>query len=555
MKRAAIYARYSSDRQSERSIEDQVALCTRHAAGKGWLVVGVFQDAALSGSVMANRPGLNAALALASAGGYDVLLAEDEDRLARNLEHQAHVFNRLRDLGVAIATLHSDAIGILEVGLKGVMNELYLEALSAKTKRGMASNAEKGLATGSRLYGYRTAPGGAIEIVEDQAETVRRICRAYAAGVTPRDIAAQLNREGVPSPRGGAWNASTINGSRQRGNGILHSEIYAGTKTFGRVVEKKNRATGRRRVVCAPPAAWKRVEVPHLRIVDPETWAAVRARKDRETEYRPHQLVQHKGLLSGLLKCRCGHGYTVYNRDRLACAGAREKGPQICTNKRLVKRGDVERRVIDGLRTQLLAPDLVRAYVAEYREHTRRTQADAARKIAPLQQKLAVADRRFRRLVDDLADTERGSAAAEAVKARMRELELEMATVSAQLQVEEQNAARHEAGPIALHPHAAEQYRQRVEQLHQVLARAAAAPPTEALAADELQLIRSLIDRIEILPRTPDRGSPFDIILHGRLAAILSGADIPDAGRGKLVVGGECSQPPTWGPGLLRLAV
>ena len=122
--RAALYARYSNDRQNERSIEDQFAVCRRHAEARGWTIVATFSDAAISGSAMANRPGLQTLLAASAGGAFDLVLVEDEDRLARNLEHQANVFNRLKAAGVAIATLASDKIGLLEVGLKGGMAEL-----------------------------------------------------------------------------------------------------------------------------------------------------------------------------------------------------------------------------------------------------------------------------------------------------------------------------------------------------------------------------------------------------------------------------------------------
>ena len=51
--RAALYARYSSERQNERSIEDQLAVCRRHAEGRGWSVVATFSDAAISGAATA----------------------------------------------------------------------------------------------------------------------------------------------------------------------------------------------------------------------------------------------------------------------------------------------------------------------------------------------------------------------------------------------------------------------------------------------------------------------------------------------------------------------
>ena len=47
--RAAIYARYSSDMQSEASIEDQIRLCRERIEADGGNVVEVYSDAAISG--------------------------------------------------------------------------------------------------------------------------------------------------------------------------------------------------------------------------------------------------------------------------------------------------------------------------------------------------------------------------------------------------------------------------------------------------------------------------------------------------------------------------
>ena len=57
---------------------------------------------------------------------------------------------------------------------------------------------------GGRAFGYRSVPGkpGELEIVEDEAVTVRRIFRDYVNGKTPREIAHTLNKEGVRPPRG-----------------------------------------------------------------------------------------------------------------------------------------------------------------------------------------------------------------------------------------------------------------------------------------------------------------------------------------------------------------
>ncbi|HCW49922.1 MAG TPA: recombinase family protein, partial [Brevundimonas sp.] len=66
--------------------------------------------------------------------------------------------------------------------------------------------------------------------------------------------------------------------SRQRANGILHSEIYAGVKVYNRVEMRKDRQTGRKITICKPPSEHKRIDVPPLAIIDRDLWNAARQR-------------------------------------------------------------------------------------------------------------------------------------------------------------------------------------------------------------------------------------------------------------------------------------
>jgi DNA invertase Pin-like site-specific DNA recombinase len=84
--RVAIYARYSSEHQSERSIDDQVRLCREHAERLGWAIAEVYADYAMSGAHLASRPRAQAMLAAAKEGRIDVVLAEALDRLSRDQE-------------------------------------------------------------------------------------------------------------------------------------------------------------------------------------------------------------------------------------------------------------------------------------------------------------------------------------------------------------------------------------------------------------------------------------------------------------------------------------
>ncbi len=82
--KAAIYARYSPDKQSEASIDDQLRVCERLAERHGFTVTAKFSDAALRGGTT-RRPGYQRMLLAARAHDFDVIVAEDTSRLWRNL--------------------------------------------------------------------------------------------------------------------------------------------------------------------------------------------------------------------------------------------------------------------------------------------------------------------------------------------------------------------------------------------------------------------------------------------------------------------------------------
>jgi hypothetical protein len=113
----------------------------------------------------------------------------------------------------------------------------------------------------------------------NQAAVVQRIFRDYAAGLSPKRIALALNAVGVAGPRGGAWSASTINGNRARGTGILNNELYVGRLVWDRLAYIKDPDTGRRRSRKRLDAEQVVTEVPDLRIIDGPLWDAVKARQ------------------------------------------------------------------------------------------------------------------------------------------------------------------------------------------------------------------------------------------------------------------------------------
>ena len=209
--RCATYARYSSDRQSPASIQDQIRKCKEYASKQGWqfLEDHVYADEALSGAG-ADRPEFARMLQAASQlpRPLDVLLLDDTSRLSRNQGETARIFERLNFLGVRIVAVsqgidsQSEQADVL-VTVHGLVDSLFIKELAKKTHRGLEGRALKGLCTGGRCYGYNNIrEGDAVrqQINAAEAVIVRRIFELAANDFSLKTIAKTLNAKAFPPP-------------------------------------------------------------------------------------------------------------------------------------------------------------------------------------------------------------------------------------------------------------------------------------------------------------------------------------------------------------------
>ena len=541
--RAAIYARYSSYLQSEASVEDQVRLCNEYAAGRGFRVVNIYTDYAISGGTLRNRPGLLALLDAAKQGGFDILLSEALDRLSRDQEDIAAIYKRLSHGDVKIVTLSEGEINELHVGLKGTMNALFLKDLAQKTRRGQRGRVEAGKIPGGKSYGYKivrrllddgSVTTGEREIDEREATIIRRIFTCYADGMAPRKIAAQLNAEGIPGPRGGLWNASTINGSRQRRNGILNNELYLGRITYNRQRFVKDPETGKRLSRPNPEHEWIVADVPHLRIMDDDIWEQVQAIKARYSSYPGNKRQTKKRLLSGLVKCGCcGGSMTIINRERYYCSDKRERGT--CESTVGIAASELEGRVLDGLRDILLGQeDLIDTFVAEFKAEVARLRKNRSAQDRQLQKELNKLNTAIARCLRFIME---GDGDPGLVRDQLRDLE------QRKNEMEHALASTREQAAIEHHPNMAELYRRKVSELQDLLS-------DETNRPEAIDIIRSMIERIEVHPGK-ERGKP-NVILVGALAQILTFAQQNNNavssgdGRRVLMVAGAGFEPATF---------
>ncbi|WP_084032822.1 recombinase family protein [Chelativorans sp. J32] len=518
--KVAIYARYSSDNQRDASIADQFRMCRLHAEKQGWHIVEEYSDHAISGASLI-RPGIQALMADAMGGRFDLILAEAMDRLSRDQEDIAGIFKRMSYADVKMFTLSEGEVTHLHVGLKGTMNALFLKDLADKTRRGQRGRVEAGKSGGGNAYGYDVvkkfdANGEPIRgdrtINEFQAEVVRRIFRDYAAGKSAKTIAFALNKEGIPAPSGGDWGFSTINGNPKRGNGILNNEMYVGKIVWNRQRFVKDPSTGKRQARPNPEEEWVIQEAPELRILDDDLWSAVKARQEKNKIARKENgeadlsrintRRRPKYLFSGLTKCSCcGGGYSAISATLIGCATARNKGT--CNNRVNIRRDELESRVLNALRTKLVDPELFAHFCEVFTQEMNRLRMEGRAGIASAEAELAKVNRELEKILDlYLSD----ALSVDMVKERSKKLEARKTEL-------EQFLAEADEPPPLLHPSMALQYRKRVQQLYDALQ-----DEDEGKRIEAADTLRSLVDQIVL---TPVDGK-VEIDVQGDLAGILT---------------------------------
>jgi site-specific DNA recombinase len=528
--RTAIYARFSSELQNQRSIDDQVALCREHAARRGWPITDVYADYAVSGASVHGRFSFERLVADARSGLFEQILAEDLDRLSRNQADIAGLYERMSFLGVRIHTVGDGDVSEMHIGLKGTMSALFLKTLALKIHRGMSGRVRAGKVPGGLGYGYRVGATGERIIVAEEAEVVARVFRETVHGSSPRSIAAGLNRDSIPSPRGGQWNASTINGSRKRGNGILRNEAYVGVLVWNRQRFLKDPDTGKRVTRINANDQLMRARVDELRIIDDATWQRVQSILANKGGEHASHARKSRHLFSGLMRCgACGGSYISAGGSkypRFKCSARHESGT--CDNKRMISARIIETRVLTAIEQDLLDPHAVAEAIKAYAEERRRLQASRADDERRRARRIGEIDRSINNLIS-LAEN---GADAATIGPRLRDLEAERTALRRQ-------AAAGDAAAVTLHPSLAEHYRSLVAEL-----RAGLAQRDHAAKAEVLTKVRALIDRIIIYPNDDPKGR--DIELVGQLAALTGPAEKLSTSMG-LMVAEEGLEPPTRG--------
>src|SRR5262245_17268647 len=512
--RAATYARYSSDIQNDKSIEDQAAICKQLADRQGIKIITGFSDRAMTSVNLFDRDGLLNLLKEAKSGRFNVVIVESIDRISRDPEHLNGIFKRLTFCGVKLISVNEGEANQTQIGLRSLIGSIFLKDLADKVRRGHLGRAREGKIPGSVGYGYRIVPGkpGEPEVNEDQAKVVRRIYQAVFDGASPRAICKVLTLEGVPGPKGKGWHYQCLVGGGVR-LGMAHNPIYAGRVVWNRTRNDRNPDTGRR-IKKLSPEAEVTTHVPRLQIIGPELWEAVQAKLSKRaptTAGTVPFVARSKHLLAGMLRCgACGGHLRNKSRTRNVPYAVCKAGAvhMTCENTRTYNMDHIQAAVLKGFKYELTDPEAImeatKAYHADWSARSKAARGEAIE----LRAQLTRTEAKITRLVDAIENSDLPVAT---LTEKLQGLELDRVSLAERLRLVEA-----EGNVVDLHPATLKGYQANLEQLYKALKSDPAAP--EVAAA-----FQNVIDSIIVHPAA--KGEKFEITPLGRLGAIM-GVDL-----------------------------
>lgn len=224
-----IYARYSTNNQTEASIEGQLKVCYEWAKRKGYRVIGEYIDRAISGSTD-NRPDFQRMIRDSNNKEFQGVVVYQFDRFARNRCDSSVYKTILKKNGVRVYSakedVSDDPSGRMMEGMLELFAEYYCDDAAQKITRGMQLLADKCLYTGGGVaFGLKINPDKTIGLDEETAPFVLEIFERYARGENIVEICDYLNSLGLKTSRKATFNKCSL-------TTILKNKRYIGYYTY-----------------------------------------------------------------------------------------------------------------------------------------------------------------------------------------------------------------------------------------------------------------------------------------------------------------------------------
>ena len=384
---AVIYARYSSDKQSEQSIEGQLRVCYDYAKQRGYNIIGEYIDRAMSGT-SDNRPQFRKMIEDSNRKRFQFVIVWKLDRFARNRYDSAIYKAKLKKNGVKVLSA-TEGIGegdesiILEAVLEA-MAETYSKQLSQNVRRGLTESALKGNSTGGTIpLGYHLE-NKKLVIDEKEAPIVRYVFEKYAGGTPKTEIAKELNEKGYRTRSGGLFTQNSF-------SAMLKNQKYIGTYHYDGEISLED---------CCPA------------LIEKGLFEKCAQRLERNKRAPAHSKATVEYLLNGKLFCGycgspmvgdCGTGRAGNRYYYYACASRKNKRLGIKCDKKREKKDFIEWYIVEQTVDYILMPSRIE-YIAE-RVVEEYNKSFSLENIRELEKQIVQIDKELDDLVDSLIRT------------------------------------------------------------------------------------------------------------------------------------------------------
>ena len=215
--RAVVYVRVSTDEQKKGfGPESQREECQRYLARKGYTLIEATDDLGISGAKpLANRPGLQRAVALCTSGEADVIVVYAQDRLSRSNSGWETLALLARQGGWRLETAREGMDLTLEenempADLMAMFAALERKMIARRLRGGRRQRAKTdGRGSSYVPFGYHKTDSG-VAVSPAEAKVIRKLFALRDAKKTYQQTANALNAAGMRAPRGGVWRPGQI---------------------------------------------------------------------------------------------------------------------------------------------------------------------------------------------------------------------------------------------------------------------------------------------------------------------------------------------------------
>jgi len=185
MKRVAIYARVSTDKQT---CENQLIELRAVAERCGYTIVTEFVDTGISGAKgRADRPALDAMLKSATRRDFDMVMCWDISRLGRSLQNLVEILNELQSIKIDLFFLQqgmdtSTPSGRMVFSVFGAIGEWEKNLIKERVRAGINRARAKGVKMG-RPSKMNEGLKSAIQLLRQKGMGIKQIAKECGVGI------------------------------------------------------------------------------------------------------------------------------------------------------------------------------------------------------------------------------------------------------------------------------------------------------------------------------------------------------------------------------------